>query len=144
MTTDLSEAFVSDQGTNLYALDLRTGQIAYGYRGIQFFSVSQALVNASISLGISGAVNSLAVAPSFLASVSLDRFTRVHSTFPPASEVGKQQEQKGVVLEKVYMTTTPTVVIWDQNDMGNLRTNAEEDDGDVWEQMKHVGDRDED
>lgn len=87
-------------------------------------------------------MNSLAVAPSFLASASLDRFTRIHSTFPPAAEVGKQQEEKGSVLDKMYMTTVPTVVIWDQNAARNLHTGAEDDEGDIWEQMKHVGERD--
>ncbi|KAH0830526.1 hypothetical protein J3R83DRAFT_1978 [Lanmaoa asiatica] len=116
------EVFVSDQGTNLFALDLRTGGVAYGYKGI------------------SGAVNSLAVAPSFLASVSLDRFTRIHSTFPPAADIRKQQEEKGTVLDKVYMTTIPTVVVWDQSAAGNTHTTAEDDEGDIWEQMKHVGD----
>lgn len=80
----------------------------------------------------------MAVAPSFLASVSLDRFTRIHSTFAPATEVGKQQEEKGTVLEKAYMTTVPTVVIWDQSAAGNLYANTQEDEGDIWEQMKHV------
>lgn len=103
---------------------------------------SQALVDVNILLGISGAVNSLAVTPSFLASVSLDRFTRIHSTFPPATEVGKQQEEKGSVLDKVYMTTIPTAVVWDQSAAGNLHEIAEEDEGDIWEQMKHVGERD--
>ncbi|KAG8217475.1 hypothetical protein J3R82DRAFT_5620 [Butyriboletus roseoflavus] len=118
------EVFVSDQGTNLFALDLRTGGVSYGYKGI------------------SGAVNSLAVAPSCLASMSLDRFARIHSTFPPAAEVGMQQEEKGTVLDKVYMTTVPTVVVWDQSAAGNLQTTAEEDEGDIWEQMKHIGERD--
>ncbi|KAF8136311.1 WD40-repeat-containing domain protein [Boletus edulis] len=118
-----SQIFVSDQGTNVFAFDLRNGRVSYGYKGI------------------SGAVNSLAVAPSFLASVSLDRFTRIHSTFPPATEVGKQQEEKGIVLDKVYMTTVPTVVVWDQNAMRNPHANTKEDEGDVWEQMKRIEER---
>lgn len=141
MTPISSEVFVSDQGTNLLALDLRTGGVTCGYKGM-YLAASQALVDASIFLGISGAVNSLAVAPSLLASVSLDRFTRIHSTFPSPAEVGKQQEEKGTLLDKVYMTTVPTVVVWDPSAAENLHTNAEGDDGDIWEQMKHVGGRD--
>ncbi|KAF8845012.1 hypothetical protein BDN67DRAFT_942618 [Paxillus ammoniavirescens] len=119
------EVFLSDQGTNLFALDLRNGGIIYGYKGTW----------------ISGAVSSAAAAPSFLASVSLDRYTRIHSTFPPPAEVGKQQEEKGTVLHKVYMTTAPTVVIWDQSNVkGSSET--DEEDGDVWEKMKHVGGND--
>lgn len=72
----------------------------------------------------------------------MDRFTRVHSTFPPAAEVGRQQEEKGTVLDKVYMTTVPTVVIWDQSSARYPHTTAEVDEGDIWEQMKHVGERD--
>lgn len=117
------EVFLSDQGTNLFALDLRNGGIIYGYKGI------------------SGAVSSAAAAPSFLASVSLDRYTRIHSTFPPPAEVGKQQEEKGTVLHKVYMTAVPTVVIWDQSNVkGSSET--DEEDGDIWEKMKHVGGND--
>ena len=41
MTPISSEVFVSDQGTNLFALDLRTGGITYGYKGM-LFTVSQA------------------------------------------------------------------------------------------------------
>lgn len=98
-----------------------------------------AFVDPTMSLGISGAVNSLAVAPSFLASVSLDRFTRIHSTLPPPAEVGKQQEEKGTVLDKVYMTTVPTVVIWDHSAANHSDTAAKEDEGDIWRQIKHVG-----
>ena len=87
-------------------------------------------------------MNSLAVAPSFLASVSLDRFTRIHSTFPPATEVGEPQEEKGTVLDKVYMTTVPTVVIWDQSAVGNPHANTEDNEGDIWEQMKRIDERD--
>ncbi|KAG9318437.1 hypothetical protein JVU11DRAFT_528 [Chiua virens] len=118
------EVFVSDQGTNLFAIDVRAGKVVYGYKGI------------------SGAVNSLAIAPSLLASVSLDRFTRIHSTFPPAAE-GKQQEDRGTVLEKIYMTTVPTVVIWGQGAVDNSRTIADQDEGDIWEKMKQVGEKNE-
>ncbi|KIK93159.1 hypothetical protein PAXRUDRAFT_12812 [Paxillus rubicundulus Ve08.2h10] len=117
------QVFVSDQGTNLFALDLRNGGIIYGYKGI------------------SGAVNSAAAAPSFLASVSLDRYIRIHSTFPPPAEVGQQQEEKGTVLHRVYMTTAPTVVIWDQSNVKGLGE-TDEEDGDIWEKMKHVGEND--
>lgn len=33
LTTDLSEAFVSDHGSNLFALDLRNGRVIYSYKG---------------------------------------------------------------------------------------------------------------
>ncbi|KAF9246568.1 hypothetical protein BU15DRAFT_39865 [Melanogaster broomeanus] len=122
--TSEHEVFLSDQGTNLFSLDLRNGGIVYAYKGI------------------SGAVTSVAAAPSFLASVSLDRYTRIHSTFPPPAEVGKQVEERGTVLDKAYMTAVPTVVIWDQSDMKDMG-GPDEEDGDLWEEMKHVGEDEE-
>ena len=101
------------------------------------------VLNTDISPGISGAVNSLAISPSTLASVSLDRFTRVHSIYPPSAEVGKRQEERGTVLDKVYMTTVPTAVVWDQSAARNQHTTAGDDEeGNIWEQMKRVGERD--
>jgi hypothetical protein len=32
----ISEAFISDHGSNVYAVDLRNGNIAYGYKGLFF------------------------------------------------------------------------------------------------------------
>ena len=29
-----SEVFISDNGSNLFVVDLRTGKIAYGYKGL--------------------------------------------------------------------------------------------------------------
>ena len=29
-----SEAFISDNGSNLFSVDLRNGKIAYGYKGL--------------------------------------------------------------------------------------------------------------
>ncbi|KAH7889744.1 hypothetical protein F5I97DRAFT_1801153 [Phlebopus sp. FC_14] len=116
------EIFVSDQGTNLFALDLRNGGILYGYKGI--------------ASRISGAVNAASPAPSFLASVSLDRYIRIHSTFVLPDESGQQLKARGTTLEKVYMITTPTVVIWDEDTSYAAKENEEEED--VWDQMKNV------
>ena len=32
-----SEVFISDNGSNLFSMDLRNGKIAYGYKGRPFF-----------------------------------------------------------------------------------------------------------
>lgn len=121
------EALVTDQGSSIFSLDLRNGRVAYGYKGL------------------SGAATSLAPSPTVLASVALDRYARIHSTFPPA-ESGQQQEHKGRVLETVFMKSTPTVVVWDQ-DSSNMETNTlnESDDNgeaedDVWDDMESVQD----
>ncbi|KAL4074480.1 hypothetical protein V8B97DRAFT_1698717 [Scleroderma yunnanense] len=115
------EVFVSDQGSNLFTVDLRNGSILYSYKGI------------------SGAVSAVSPAGSLLASVALDRYARIHSTFPPPVEAGKHQSEKGIVLEKVYMTAVPTVVVWDQRDEKMIDADKEDDEA-IWEKMKNVGD----
>ncbi|KAH7916031.1 hypothetical protein BJ138DRAFT_1109169 [Hygrophoropsis aurantiaca] len=124
------ELFVSDQASHVFALDLRNGGVAYGYKGI------------------SGTVTSLVSTPTHLASISLDRYTRIHSTFSLPDQLGQQQEEKGMVLEKVFMTTTPTVIVWDQESDALVKTAGGEEgaeaDEDVWDGMKNVGDSDDD
>ncbi|KAF7793038.1 hypothetical protein EIP86_004143 [Pleurotus ostreatoroseus] len=113
------QAFVADCGSNLYALDLRNGQISYGYKGV------------------SGAITSVAVAPSFLVSSSSDRFLRLHSTYPPTESAGGQQEDKGQVLNKSYVKVTPTVVVWDNEANITEQAGSVHDDEDeaIWEGM---------
>ena len=89
-------------------------------------------------LGIAGAVNSIAPAQDYLASTSLDRATRIHSTFPPA-EPGERQEKRGEVLHKIYLNAIPTVVLWDQSSLPTLIPDVDGDD-DLWESLQHVGD----
>ena len=76
--------------------------------------------------GIAGAITSMAPSPAGLISTSLDRYARVHSTCPPPPEMGQPQDEKGAVLEKVYMKTIPTCVVWD----GITDENVDEDDDD--------------
>ncbi|KAI6028356.1 hypothetical protein F5J12DRAFT_715033 [Pisolithus orientalis] len=111
------EAFVSDQGSSLFALDLRSGGILYSYKGI------------------SGAVTSVSPSPLFLASVALDRYTRIHSTSLVPTKAGNGADKRGTTLEKVYMTTVPTVVVWDQQEEMDV---DQEEDENIWETMKHV------
>ncbi|CCL99152.1 uncharacterized protein FIBRA_01167 [Fibroporia radiculosa] len=127
---DEHEAFVADHGCNLFALDLRNGRVSYGYRGL------------------AGSVMSMAPSPSFLASVSQDRFLRLHSTFPPPAQAGSQQEQKGNVVDKQFMKTNPTVIVWDQftGHLGDARVDSDTEDGAddaVWDAMQNVEDVDE-
>ena len=85
-----------------------------------------------------------------MASVGLDRFTRIHSTPLPPQEAGQQVDKKGEVLEKVYMKTTPTVIVWDGEvassrpvkGSGSDEESDSEDEG-VWDEMEHVGDSEE-
>lgn len=93
--------------------------------------------------GLAGAVTSIAPSPSVMASTALDRYTRIHSTFPPPQEMGQQQEQKGDVLDKVFMKSIPTVVVWDQGEVADSATSVSQiDEDDVWEKMEHVEDAD--
>ena len=85
-----------------------------------------------------------------LISTSLDRYARVHSTYPPPPETGQPQDEKGSVLEKVYMKTIPTCVVWDgvtyqdendDDDDDRMRPGGGDDDDsgddeDVWAGMQ--------
>ncbi|TFL06946.1 WD40-repeat-containing domain protein [Pterulicium gracile] len=122
------EAFVADVVNGLHSLDLRNGKVLYKYKGL------------------SGAVTSIAPSPSFLASASLDRLCRVHSTVAPPREAKVNGSgDKGDVVDKVYMTTTPTVVVWDGRDEGKSKSALEEEEEeDVWEGMENIEDEDDD
>jgi ribosome biogenesis protein NSA1 len=98
--------------------------------------------------------------PAGLVSTALDRYARIHSTYPLPTKVGKSQDDKGAVLEKVYMKSIPTCVLWDgvvtdeyadevdakdggMRQDGGDREGEDEDedgDGDVWEDMQVVQD----
>ncbi|KAG0705156.1 hypothetical protein DFH29DRAFT_800670 [Suillus ampliporus] len=119
------EAFVSDHGSNVYVVDLRNGSISYGYKGL------------------SGTAISLAASPTHLASASIDRYLRIHSVVPLPDKVGQHPDKKGTVLERVFVTTVPTAVIWDQ-EKDVVPVNDDEQEGeDIWEGMKNVGEDDE-
>jgi ribosome biogenesis protein NSA1 len=99
------------------------------------------LFNTKLS-GLSGAVVSLAASPSLLASSSLDRYARIHSVFPPP-QPGQQQEHKGEVLEKIYLKSIPTTIVWDQNQVIESKgPSATNDDDNLWETMERIDDGD--
>lgn len=137
LTFNISQVFAADHGCNLLALDLRNGQVSYGYKGL------------------SGAVTSLAPSPALLASAAEDRFLRLHSTFAPPAKAGDQQEHKGEVLDKLYMKVKPTVVLWDgradgaaeeKEGSGEEREedgSEDENEDDVWNKMQEVDSEDE-
>ncbi|KAI0721663.1 hypothetical protein C8T65DRAFT_202285 [Cerioporus squamosus] len=115
-----NEAFFADRGSTLTAVDLRNGKAICTYKGI------------------SGAVTSVAPAQSLLASASQDRFIRLHSTFGPPAEAGKNLDRKGEVLDKLYMKVIPTVVVWDGSTPTSESIPGEEEGGvdDVWDAME--------
>ncbi|KAJ7273661.1 hypothetical protein B0H12DRAFT_1285674 [Mycena haematopus] len=118
------EVFVSDHGSNLFALDLRNGRAIYSYKGL------------------SGAVTSIAPSPSLVVSTALDRYCRIHTSFPPPLEAGQNQDNKGEVVEKVFMTSIPTVVVWDGVESTTFESEPEVEDDDVWDDMENVEDSD--
>ncbi|KAJ3573963.1 hypothetical protein NP233_g2088 [Leucocoprinus birnbaumii] len=120
------ELFISDQGTNLFSVDLRNGRVIYGYKGL------------------SGAVTSIAPSPGTMASTANDRFTRLHSTFPPPAKEGQNLDCKGSVVEKVYVASVPTVILWDDTaeERQGPASSTEEQGDEVWEDMEQVGESD--
>ncbi|KAJ7046730.1 hypothetical protein C8F04DRAFT_986828 [Mycena alexandri] len=116
------EAFVSDHGSNLFALDLRNGRVVYSYKGL------------------AGAVTSMAPSPSLLVSTALDRYCRIHTSFPPPPEAGQSQDNKGQVVEKVFTTSVPTVVVWDGVRTVTSAPEPEGEDDDVWDEMENIED----
>lgn len=82
----------------------------------------------------------MAPSPAGLVSTARDRYARVHSTFPPPPDAGQPQDDKGTVLEKVYMKSIPTCVVWDgvmDEDGGDGNSGGDDDDDeDMWEGMQ--------
>ncbi|KAI9446233.1 hypothetical protein H4582DRAFT_2107980 [Lactarius indigo] len=123
-------AVAKGHNDHLFAVDARNGRVVYGYKGI------------------AGAVTSMAPSPTGLASTALDRYARVHSTYPPPAEAGQPQHNKGTVLEKVYMKSIPTCVVWDEvagedadhhgdgMRQDGAEADSEDSDADVWESMQ--------
>jgi len=120
------ELFISDHGTNLLSLDLRNGRVVYGYKGL------------------SGAVTSIAPSPGILASTANDRYARIHSTFSPPMKEGHNLDHKGENLEKIYVASVPTVVIWDSasGDAKRASPPPDERDDEIWNGMEQIEDSD--
>jgi len=73
-----------------------------------------------------------------MVSTALDRYARLHSVFPPPERAGSHQEQKGKVLEKAYLISVPTIVVWDQCLSDEPSSSPHEQDDEVWNNMEHV------
>lgn len=97
----------------------------------------------------------MAPSPAGLVSTARDRYARMHSTCPPPPKAGQPQDDKGTVLEKVYMKSIPTCVVWDgvtDDDDDGMRRGVgdgdggddDDDDEDVWEGMQVVEDSEDD
>ncbi|KAF8163257.1 hypothetical protein B0H34DRAFT_650386 [Crassisporium funariophilum] len=118
-----NELFVSDNGNNLFSVDLRTGNVLYSYKGL------------------SGATTSIAPSPTVMISTGLDRYARVHSVVAPPAKAGSHQERKGQVLEKTYLASVPSVVVWDgriPNDTPSNDIERQSEDDEIWDNMEHA------
>ncbi|KAF9264728.1 hypothetical protein L218DRAFT_925228 [Marasmius fiardii PR-910] len=131
-----NQAFIADTSSNLLSIDLRTGGVVYGYKGI------------------AGSVTSLTFAGGgIMASTSQDRYIRLHTTPLPPSEPRGQQPERGQIIDKVYMKSVPTVVVWDPSSVNAAKDVEKESEGgededvegdddpeDLWEGMEEIGD----
>lgn len=96
--------------------------------------------------GLSGSIDSLSAADSnasVLASTSLDRYFRLHSTVPLPDEAGGKLDHKGHVIGKLYLKSTPTVVTWADQGLAPSNTAADNDkaaEDTVWDNMERVSD----
>jgi len=73
-----------------------------------------------------------------MVSTALDRYARVHSVFPPPERAGSHQERKGTVLEKIYLNSVPTVMVWDQCLIDEPSVSPQEEADEVWNNMEHI------
>lgn len=92
---------------------------------------------------IQGAISDFVPTSSFLASTSQDRFFRLHSTVPPSEVAGQQQDERGEVLNSLYMKSIPTAVVVDPLDdasKGSDMSPVGEGEEDPWEGMRDLSD----
>jgi len=136
---------VADNGTNLSAIDTRTGRRLYSYQSVykplKHFSH---LIHIFLYVDISGTITSIAACHNnLMVSTSQDRFLRLHLVMPPG-EQGKPLEKKGEVLGSLFLHATPTAVVCDPHieDQTNCYSeNSDEDsDDDVWNGLQNVND----
>ena len=92
------------------------------------------------SLGISGAITSISPSSTTqMVSTSLDRYFRIHTVVPPPSRPGSNLERRGEVVEKTYLTSVPTITVWDRLEASKTAINDDTSEhDDLWDQMEHV------
>ncbi|KAG9038437.1 hypothetical protein FRB95_001294 [Tulasnella sp. JGI-2019a] len=174
-----NQVFVSDASSNLYSLDVRNGRIIYKYPSISGAVVSVSCTPPSVSslvptLTASAAETTAPTSPSIapsnarplptrpphLASVSLDRFIRLHTApIPPINPTQNSNglvtskygiEGRGKVLAKEFLKGTPTCVVWDmlsgvldlEDELGKRRRKEErekEEEEAIWMGMEMAG-----
>ncbi|KAG8931224.1 hypothetical protein FRC02_003039 [Tulasnella sp. 418] len=116
------QIFLSDNTSSLLSLDLRTGRPLYSYHHI------------------SGSITCVApTSTNHIASVSLDRFFRIHTAPSPPTKAGENQSvlNKAGVVIKAFTKSTPHVVVWDEEvGFGNDEDLSSDEGDDVWDNME--------
>jgi ribosome biogenesis protein NSA1 len=135
-----SELFVSDNGSNLSAIDVRNGKVCYSYKGmlaIEWESFQLLIIEVGLP---SAAASFTPISKSHLASVSLDRIFRLHSVFSPPAQSNAQQLKKGELIGQEFLKSTPIAVVWDEFE-AEAAVNGDPEDGDedIWEGMEVHG-----
>jgi ribosome biogenesis protein NSA1 len=93
--------------------------------------------------GVLGAITSIAPTPSgHMASISLDRLFRLHTTFPPpaAPSATGQDQHKGATVCKEFVKSVPTVIVWDGEEEVPIRREDNGDEENMWDGMEEVDD----
>ncbi|KZS99282.1 hypothetical protein SISNIDRAFT_546080 [Sistotremastrum niveocremeum HHB9708] len=120
------ELFIADMGSELAAVDLRNGRKLYTYKGL------------------SGSISAIALTSSrLLASTSLDRLLRIHTTTDLPLKDGGAVEEKGQILDQTFLKSIPTVICWDGevnsgDDLVSQRRDDGEADDDIWTNMPAI------
>ena len=81
-----------------------------------------------------------------LASTSLDRYFRLHSTVPLPDKADGKLDHKGHITGKLYLKSTPTAVAWADQGLTPPNKAADDDktaEDTVWDDMERVSDDDE-
>ncbi|KZV91057.1 WD40 repeat-like protein [Exidia glandulosa HHB12029] len=121
------DVFLADERGQLFALDLRNGKQLYSYKGI------------------GGTVNSMTLSGSnHILSSSMDRYVRLHTTFPAPSTAGKNMDGRGEIVAKLYTQDVVTAVASTPIAVPQTSLGDEEDGEDIWDQMQSVDDDEED
>ncbi|KAF7304840.1 hypothetical protein MKEN_01198100 [Mycena kentingensis (nom. inval.)] len=128
------EIFVGDHGCRLSSVDLRNGRIVHSYKGLAGAATSVAPSSIPAADGRGGTI---------VVSTALDRYCRIHTTFPPPATTGQNQENKGSVVEKIFNASVPTAVVWDGvRPAIPVKPDADAAD-EIWDEMENVADSDE-
>ncbi|KAF8332044.1 uncharacterized protein EI90DRAFT_2995625 [Cantharellus anzutake] len=135
------EILVSDSESNLFSIDSRTGKILRNFKQVSGAVTCIATVPFPIQVPApQSSQSSPAIVQSYFSSVSLDRYLRLHSTKPGGPKDKNVVSHTGQTRARVFMKSTPTSVVWDEDlnstkggdapTDDNVNNDDEDDEGD--------------